>query len=839
MGIYIQDPDNPTADKTQLQELNLTLVDTTVIQPDLPTGCVIGQGLCTVRGTFEALVDLPLNFGGYHLYFQSCCRNLSITNIANPNGAGIGYYAFVPPPLINNSSPVFLGLPTPFLCVNDTGTFLNSAVDPDGDQLVFSFETPYSSFSITGGIISPPGILLTQVIPSVGYNTGFSATEPFGANGFSFINAVNGLTEYASPAQGNFVVALEVKEFRNGILIGVSRRDLQLQIITCPPNSTPALDVSTQQVAYSINAGDQLCFDAEFNDADANSIFLTAAGSIFDTSLFNPAATIQAPISGTGNLTSQFCWTPSCNQVRSQPYLFSLSVSDDGCPPKNLDVVYEISVDPFVGPNAITGPIEVCEGANAVMYSPSNFIDRISYQWRVNGGSINGANNDTVVLIDWGNSTSGTVSLITLSQFGCSGDTLILPVSINSLPIAAAGMDQTICPGDQSATIGGFPTGSSGSTYAWNPSNTLNDPIAANPVASPMIDQQYVVIVTNNGCSSTDTVVVSVSQLNANAGVDAWVCPGSTINLQATGGIDYSWSPGTSLSDSLIADPEATPLSTTTFVVTVADDKGCSDTDSVTVIASGVVDIDAGTNVTLCTGDSTLIGGFPSSTLATQFNWLPATSLSDSTAPNPLAFPNTTTTYLLTVSNDTCTNTDQVVVTIQGGAQADFTAQFEPRCDGIRVWFFNQSVGATEFLWDFGGGMTSTEENPTFLFPNRQSIVVTLTATDESGCTSSVTQTYSTYNFLDFVDIELPNVFSPNNDGTNDVFAPISNVILGPCAEFSVFNRWGSRIFTSTGGNISWSGFTFAGEPAVAGVYFYTLLVEGLEFNGSVTLMRE
>ena len=79
VGVYLEDLAMPNADKVQFAELDLFLTDTTVIEPNLPDGCGIGQGLCTVRGTFEGQIDLPLNFGGYHLYFQMCCRNLSIT----------------------------------------------------------------------------------------------------------------------------------------------------------------------------------------------------------------------------------------------------------------------------------------------------------------------------------------------------------------------------------------------------------------------------------------------------------------------------------------------------------------------------------------------------------------------------------------------------------------------------------------------------------------------------------------------------------------------------------------------------------------------------------------
>ncbi|MBK6775843.1 MAG: hypothetical protein IPG74_08350 [Flavobacteriales bacterium] len=155
VGAYIQDNNNPNADKVLYQAMNLFFQDSLQIEPDLPDGCTVGEGLCTVQGNFLGTIDLPLNFSGYHLYFQLCCRNNDILNLNNPGGTGIGYYAFIPPPLVVNSSPIWLGIPTPFLCINDTSTFVNSATDPDGDQLIFSFEIPYASVDFAGGLVPP------------------------------------------------------------------------------------------------------------------------------------------------------------------------------------------------------------------------------------------------------------------------------------------------------------------------------------------------------------------------------------------------------------------------------------------------------------------------------------------------------------------------------------------------------------------------------------------------------------------------------------------------------------------------------------------------------------
>ncbi len=125
-------------------------------------------------------------------------------------------------------------------------------------------------------------------VPEVTWAPGFSTVQPFGPGGYSFLNGATGLTEYQPPLQGNYVIAVEIKEYRNGQLIGRTRRDLQLQAIPCPPNNTPQVS-GNLPTSYTVNAGDQLCFNMDFIDVDLDSITLNASGTIFNGTLFNPA----------------------------------------------------------------------------------------------------------------------------------------------------------------------------------------------------------------------------------------------------------------------------------------------------------------------------------------------------------------------------------------------------------------------------------------------------------------------------------------------------------------------------------------------------------------------
>lgn len=166
----------------------------------------------------------------------------------------------------------------------------------------------------------------------------------------------------------------------------------------------------------------------------------------------------------------------------------------------------------------------------------------------------------------------------------------LTPVPVN----ADAGADQEICFG-QSTTIGGAPTGSGGTgtlTFSWMPVNGLNDPSAANPMASPTATTTYTVTVTDaNNSKATDQMTVTVNPRPAvNAGADRSIFVGQSVALgarpTATGGTPpyiFNWTPTAGLNNPAAANPNARPVVTTKYFVNVTDAKGCSNLDSVTI----------------------------------------------------------------------------------------------------------------------------------------------------------------------------------------------------------------------------------------------------------------
>lgn len=142
------------------------------------------------------------------------------------------------------------------------------------------------------------------------------------------------------------------------------------------------------------------------------------------------------------------------------------------------------------------------------------------------------------------------------------------------------------------------------------------------------------------------------------------------------------------------------------------------------------------TGIDICEGDTALLGGNPTAmggTAPYTYAWSPGTGLSSTTVANPLAVPGTSTTYALQVMDgNNCTSTASVTVNV---SQAPVAAFFE-NANGLTIVFSDQSTGTiTDWLWDFGDGNTSTQQNPTHTYAAPGQYTVCLTA-GNNGCTS-------------------------------------------------------------------------------------------------------
>jgi gliding motility-associated-like protein len=394
---------------------------------------------------------------------------------------------------------------------------------------------------------------------------------------------------------------------------------------------------------------------------------------------------------------------------------------------------------------------------------------------------------------------------------GCStNDTVV--VLVNQGPQFTAGADASICAGD---TIQLNATGTG--TFAWSPSTGLSNPAISNPQAFPSTTTTYTTTLTDaNGCIGTDMITITVNTTPvAVASNDTTICAGNTVNLTSSGGSTYSWSPSGSLNNPAISNPVASPVTTTTYVVTVANGN-CTDLETV-VVNVQTVTATASPDVTICEGQSTQL----TSSGGVSYSWSPSTGLDNPNIANPVAAPAVTTTYTLTITNGVgCTDVEVVTVTVTPSPSASFTATpMVIYVDSTYYFTDNSTGGVTSWMWYFGDGNTSTAQNPSHTYPLAGTYPVCLVTTNSIGCTDSICS--------DVIvlprDIQAPNVFTPNGDGTNDVLV-FNNLEHYPNSMLQVYDRWGVLVYENGNYLNDWNGKKLGtGSDCVDGTYYYIL----------------
>ncbi|MEQ8623672.1 MAG: PKD domain-containing protein [Vicingaceae bacterium] len=363
------------------------------------------------------------------------------------------------------------------------------------------------------------------------------------------------------------------------------------------------------------------------------------------------------------------------------------------------------------------------------------------YAWS-NGATLD----DTSISNPTANPLKTTTYTVTVTPFGfnpCT-NTDQVTVVVDSLPVVNAGRDTTICDGS-SVVVGGNPTSpNSNVTYKWNGRFSMNSITIANPTATPSSSRTYTLTVTDNtsSCSATDQIRVSVDTIPlADAGADRSICLGTSTNLGTNAsGATYTWNSSSTLSDTSIANPTATPLTTTTYSLTVSSGVNCTATDQVTVTVDTLPFADAGADLGICAGSSIGIGGSPTGPAGASFQWDNAATLSNANSANPTASPTVTTTYNVTVTEgaSSCTSTDQMTVTVDPFPLADAGTD-QSICDGASIQLGASPSAATgnTVAWTPTTGLSSTTAfNPTAT-PN-VTTTYTLSVTDAiSGCTNT------------------------------------------------------------------------------------------------------
>lgn len=459
----------------------------------------------------------------------------------------------------------------------------------------------------------------------------------------------------------------------------------------------------------------------------------------------------------------------------------------------------------------------VCEGASIVLLSNNG----VSFSWTPIDGTLNDPNIASPTARPL---VSTTYTVTARSAEGCISSKDVL-VEVLPEPLADAGSDFSICIGDSLQLFG-----SGSGSFEWSLPQLLTDPTIASPRGFSTGSVTFTLTVTDSiGCQNADAVAVTVSPLPIiEVSDDTTICQGQTTALTATGANSYSWQPAGSLDNPLVANPLASPVANTRYIVNGMDANGCSARDSLFVevvpVPTTII-----TSVNLCQDSLvqlTANGG-------ERYVWS-----TGETTQTIFVDPSNPLTYIATAFVGGCEGIPDSVF-VQPGFDlpvASFTIDSVGLFAPSSVGFINTSTGATDYEWYFGIAGQSTEVNPTVTFPTAGEYTARLVAISRQGCSDT---TFMTFTF-DNVTLHVPSAFSPNGDNINAAFR-VGYVGIASL-NVKVFSRWGNLVYESDDPDFAWDG-NYKGKPVPEGVYVYVITGKGENQqnylrDGTVTVFR-
>ncbi|MGP8217501.1 MAG: PKD domain-containing protein [Bacteroidia bacterium] len=636
------------------------------------------------------------------------------------------------------------------------------------------------------------------------------------------------------------------------------------QLLTIPTGGTPGYNYSwsngsttTSQLNMCAGTYSVVVTDANGCNADTNGLLVTQPAPITGaiatpaTAYCNQAdggACVAGATGGTPVYT--YLWsngiTATCI-TNVTPGIYSVIISDT----HNCTDTVLVTVPDVPGETAsITATTDVtCFGGNngSATAGGVNGTPPYTYLWKTGGQTTQTATG----------LSAGIYTVTLTDKEGCI-DSAIATITQPALVVATPGPPKTICIG-QSATISVSDSGgTSPYNYIWSPDSALSATTGSTVTASPTKTTIYTVTTTDvNNCPGAPvTITVTVNPpLSVIVTPDRATCPGGSVSFTATasggdGTYNYNWKPG-GLTGSTIT---VSPAVTTEYTVTVTD--GCG-TPAVHDSVKAIIDP---LPVVKFSAD-TLSGCWPLCVKFTDLTTISSDSLvswawtfGDGSASDNRdtehCFNNTGIYSIgLTVKSDSnCVDSLTIhnMITVYSHPVAKFTAAPQPTTIiDPTIYFTDESTdayGIKSWYWQFRDELdgTSTAENPVYTFSDTGTFCPLLIVTNIHECTDSAEECIY---IAPYYTLYIPNAFTPNGDGVNDVFAPKGQFVCN--FEMYIFDRWGMQMYYTTDMNEGWNGKVTGGaNVAQEDTYVYLInVVDCLtkskhQFIGKVTLIK-
>lgn len=473
------------------------------------------------------------------------------------------------------------------------------------------------------------------------------------------------------------------------------------------------------------------------------------------------------------------------------------------CSPCPTITVLALDVDDVLCFGASTGGASVEASGGTAPYN---------YNW--SPGGANGANVTGL--------SAGSYTVTATDADGCTGTTVVqVSQPVSAVTVSITGTTPVSCNGNDGTATASASGGTGALSYSWAPSG------GNAATATGLAAGSYTVTVTDaNGCTAqaTSQVAQAAGPSIVNVAVTPSNCdaPTGTITITATGnGLQYTINGGSSYQ----AANAFTGVAAGTYAVMVMDANGCTATASATVTQPAPpVPVITG-QPWACAGETILLS---TTQPFASYVWQPGGNAATQAVISSGS-------YTVTVTDaNGCTGTSTPYTVVFESPMANYaTSPLSPQLPGTSVVFTDASSGGggsiNSWWWDLGlPGSTSSGPSISWTFNEIGTYGITLVITTANGCTDTIMGTY----VIRPVDIEIPNVFSPNGDGANDRFVIRNIEYFGN--ELTILNRWGMAVYTTSNYRNTWDG-----ADAPDGTYYFVLrLDDRREFTGHLTLLR-
>ena len=800
----------------------LSLINRTSVPAISPDPCFVPPaGICMEIGNYIDTVSLAPNGMGYTISYQRCCRNIAVSNIVLPSINGITLTTDIPP-LINNSSQ-FINFPPLYICLTDTFNYSFASTDLDGDSLVYQFCTPFVGGDITD---IAPNPATPPPYSTVLWKSPQTVNNQIPSSGSISLNSNTGKFKFKPFSTGQFEVSVCVLEYRNGSLINTNRLELQFNIVNC---------FLVSSIPTATNLCEGLTINFQNKSANANSFHwdFGVQSTATDTSnQFAPSFTFPGYGTYTIMLVARNTAYGQCKDTTRKVI--------------NVNPILSPSIQPFYSS---------CYKNNQVYFNVGGtFHNSASFNWSCPQNVVISNTPLNPISVHFLTPATKTVNVI-VSQFGCS-DTLQTVVSFSN-PIAALDNGLLNC-NEKALKFDNLST--SASSYLWDfgvPTILTDSSTKISPSYTfPNYGIYTVSLIAFDGvCSDTLKEQINVFpkvNLNPVNTIPVQCFKNNSFNFFADGtfgsAATFRWDFGTLASDSvsLLQYPSAIHFKAPGIypIRLTLTENGCfrQRTEVVKVLPSPKADI------------------LLSDTVGCQPITIKFKSLQDSLNPSSVIwnidgnkYTDSTVSYLFSkiglfsfsvVYKNAYNCIDSAYkrnyIKINPSPKAKLIV--EPKYTSLlnsNINFLDSTLGKHSVSYTFGDGNTSTIKNIKHGYLSAGEFQYSLIVTNEYTCSDTISGAVT----IDDIGSNLiPNVFTPNGDGVNEIFFIKGESIIS--SDMKIYNRWGSLVFETQDALKGWNGVSRdTGRPCIDGAYFYAIKItlsnsHNYTFKGPVQLQR-